>query len=99
MAPLKINFGSICFDQTTHKKLAVVGIYQNSHKKDKINASALGTDVTLVKTMDLDGLEGEICTTHIAQLKPLVNANDSNCERLAQTSAVLMHEESLKTLL
>lgn len=61
----------------------MVGIYQNSHKKDKINTSALGTDVTIVKTMDLDDKEGKMSNTHIAQLKPLVNADENDCKRLA----------------
>ena len=91
MALQKINFGSVCIDLSTNKKLAVVGLYQNSLKKDKINTSSRGTDFTLVKAMELGSDQAGFVTTNMGKLRPILDVDDAKCKKIAQKSVVFNH--------
>jgi len=99
MALNKVIFGSVCIDLNSNKKLAVVGVYQNSLKKDKINATSRGSDFTLVKALDLSSEAGSFVTTNMAKLRPILDADGEVCAKLAKKSVVFNDALAFKNLL
>ena len=69
MALPRITLGTLCRNKDDGRLLRVIGHYQDSHKKHKLMLSASGTDLSLVKAIELPSDNYSIQSSEIIEVE------------------------------